>query len=211
MEGGYDSYVFFIELGLNIAKNDSYISYIVPNNVLLQQYGRKLRKLILEKTSIISIIDLGFEAFKDTVVPTTVLVMMKLKRKDNIILFSKKAHLDSLKNELKNAISQNEFLENDNYQFNLNLSGDVKKVLDIIFKQSTLLSSETEIKIGIEGAQTYINTKPVTDKCTPLVRGKNFNRYFIDFYEDPRYIVYDKKLLHGLGGKIIHRTKKNSY
>jgi hypothetical protein len=29
-----------------------------------------------------------------------------------------------------------------------------------------------------------------------MVRGRNFNRYFIDFENDPKYIEYDRKLLH---------------
>jgi hypothetical protein len=185
-----------MELALKIGKNNSYISFIVPNNLLLQKYGRKLRKIILDSSSIKSIVDLGFEAFKETVVPTTIIVMKKSKKANNKIYFATTPKNPKLLYLCRNTIEQKDFMNNDDYQFNLQITGDIKNLLNKIYNQSDLLSDIVEIKIGIEGAQKYITKSPVSDISKPLVRGKNFNRYFIDFMADPKYIVYDRKLLH---------------
>jgi hypothetical protein len=194
MEGDFDSYIYFIEVSLKLSKEKGYLGFIVPNNLLLQKFGRKIRNIILENTSIKNIVDIGFDAFTEAVVPTTIIVMTKTKIEDNIVHFLHKSNNLNFENE--DTIEQSNFLNNDDCAFNLQISGDNKKVLEKILIDSKNLSDIAEIKIGIEGAQDFIHDKPVSPYCKPLVRGRNFNRYSIDFKSDPKYIVYDKKLLH---------------
>lgn len=59
--GKYDFYVLFIEKGSNILKDNGYISYICPSYFYKRNYGKKLRKFILDDMKIKMIID-----FKDS-------------------------------------------------------------------------------------------------------------------------------------------------
>lgn len=59
--GKYDFYVLFIEKGINLLKSKGYISFICPSYFYKRNYGKNIRKLILEKTKIKLIVD-----FKDS-------------------------------------------------------------------------------------------------------------------------------------------------
>lgn len=52
--GKYDFYVLFIEKGMKILKNKGFISFICPSYFYKRNYGKSIRKLILEQTKIYS-------------------------------------------------------------------------------------------------------------------------------------------------------------
>lgn len=56
-KGSTDLYIYFFELGFNILQKDYFLNYITPNRFLSASYGKALRDLILNKTSLITIGD----------------------------------------------------------------------------------------------------------------------------------------------------------
>src|SRR5690606_2687089 len=56
--GNADVYVFFIEKGFQIIKEQGVLTYIMPNKFMQAGYGQPVRKL-LSKQNLIEIIDFG--------------------------------------------------------------------------------------------------------------------------------------------------------
>jgi len=196
MEGEFDSYIYFIEKSIQLLKKSGYQGFIIPNNLLLQKYSRKLREYILGNMTIHKIIDLGLNVFPDAVVPTLIISMSNNTSSENNIAYIKNFTKESLLSKQYSFISQRDFSLNTDYQFNLNISNELKSFVNKIHSDTLFLTQICELKIGIEGAPEYISDKPLNEIYKPLIRGRNFNRYSIDFNSDPKYILYDRKLLH---------------
>lgn len=196
MEGDFDSYIYFLEKTLKLSKTDSQFGWIIPNNILNQKYGRKIRQLLLENTSISIILDLGSGIFESAVVPTVVLIYSKkTPNTQNPIKCNYQVVKEDFNYNSK-IIFQSEFYDNDNFQFNLFTSFEEKKLLKKLDFQSVKLNSICELKIGIEATPNFINDKPISEFSKPLVRGRNFNKYSLYFEEDPKYIEYIREKLH---------------
>ncbi|WP_282073867.1 Eco57I restriction-modification methylase domain-containing protein [Polaribacter atrinae] len=195
MEGDFDTYIYFMELSLDLMKNSGECGLIIPNNILLQKFGRKLRELLLKETTINTIIDVGYDAFEDAVVPTTVITYsntISQKNKVKFLFRPKRTDFDILFEEC----NQDEFIENQFFAFNIQITPTEKALMKKMEKVGVPLKELCELKIGIECKPNYINESPISDISKPMVRGRNFHKYRLDFESDPKYVEYDKKLLH---------------
>lgn len=56
-KGSTDLYIYFFELGYNILQSNYFLNYITPNRFLSASYGKSVRELLLNKTSLITIGD----------------------------------------------------------------------------------------------------------------------------------------------------------
>lgn len=92
-DGNADYYVYFYEKAFNILKDKGYFGLICSNKFTRAEYGKKLRKYLLNY-KILSYDDYtGKPVFKDASVDTTVLVMNKDFRNDNEIFINKEFYL----------------------------------------------------------------------------------------------------------------------
>ena len=79
-QGKMDLWYFFGWLGLNISKNDSYISYIVPNNWITNTGASKFRNYVLDNSKILEYIDFGdYKVFEDAGIQTMIYLMKNTK------------------------------------------------------------------------------------------------------------------------------------
>ncbi|SEA95003.1 Eco57I restriction-modification methylase [Flavobacterium gillisiae] len=193
MEGDFDSYIYFFEKSFSLLKSNSRLAFIVPNNLLIQKFGKKIRELILKDYSIEFIIDLGLGAFEEAVVPTVIIVLVKKQNTNHLVNFLFRP--DNLNQDYK-QISQESFKENENLSFNIQINADERAIIQKIKNYSSQLNEICEVKIGIECTPNFISDKPITEFSKPLVRGRNFNKYSIQFENDPKYVEYKRELLH---------------
>ena len=133
--------------------------------------------------------------FDDSVVPTAIISYSLVKKTNHKIKYLFRPLSIDFNKNLSTCL-QNDFLDDENYRFNIQLSFDDKYLMKKMNDDSLKLKDVCELKIGIEGAPKYINDKPISAISKPLVRGRNFNRYYIDFENDSKYIEYDRKKLH---------------
>ncbi|MCV3384931.1 Eco57I restriction-modification methylase domain-containing protein [Campylobacter lari] len=83
-KGTSDIYTYFYELGFNILKENSILSYITSNKYTRAGYGEPLREFLLKNTTILEYIDLnGIKVFDSATVDTSILSFQKAKSKDN--------------------------------------------------------------------------------------------------------------------------------
>ncbi|HED6631984.1 TPA: class I SAM-dependent DNA methyltransferase [Campylobacter coli] len=83
-KGTSDIYTYFYELGFNILKSNSVLSFITSNKYTRAGYGEALREFLLKNVSILDYIDLnGIKVFDSATVDTSILSFEKLKSKDS--------------------------------------------------------------------------------------------------------------------------------
>lgn len=193
MEGDFESYIYFIEKGFEIAGPHGVLCYITPNNFLMQWFSGKIRELIMGR-KILQIVDLGFNIFESAVVPTSILITENSKPLNNLVKF-KTQEEDPFQNEF-NTINQVEFSIMPRNQINLKLTPVNLNIYHKLINDSPAMGEVTEIKIGIECKPEFISETKDSDLHKPLVRGRNFDRFLIDFKSDPKYVLYKRDLLH---------------
>ncbi|SNB16810.1 putative type II endonuclease-methyltransferase fusion protein [Flavobacterium psychrophilum] len=197
MEGEFDTYIYFLENLLKFGKVESKFGWIIPNNILNQKFGRKIREIILNETQIRFIIDFGLGIFDGAVVPTVILIYDKIKnQKHENLIFCNNDIVNKNFEINSKLVFQKDFSENENFQFNINISNVEKKILKKLDFKSEKLKQVCELKIGIEAHPDFINEIPVSEFSKPLVRGRNFSKYSLYFDEDPKYIEYIREKLH---------------
>ena len=59
VEGKFDLYIPFLELGIKLIRNGGKLGYINPNLFIQREYGKKIRALITKETQISQILDFG--------------------------------------------------------------------------------------------------------------------------------------------------------
>ncbi len=113
--GKFDIYVPFIERGIYLLKDDAKLGFINPNLFLNREYGKELRKFLLENT-IIQIIDFGDSGvFKDVTNYPCILVVQKRtsperhKIKTIIIFQPKERLLYDIQKEYGQTFFKNEY------------------------------------------------------------------------------------------------------
>ena len=76
--GTADLFVYFYELAQNILKTDGINGFICSNKFFRAKYGQNLREMILEKTTIKSIVDFnGVKVFEDATVDSAITIFQK--------------------------------------------------------------------------------------------------------------------------------------
>ena len=77
-KGKPETYLFFIERGLDILKEGGRLGYIIPNAWMTNFYGVQMRRFILEKSAVRAVTDLEpVRVFKAAVVDTCVMILEK--------------------------------------------------------------------------------------------------------------------------------------
>lgn len=85
-----DLYIYFFELASKILKKNGILTFITSNKWMRVQYGKKLRKHILDNLSIINLIDFkGKQIFSSATVDTSIIMLKNLiPNQNNKFLYS---------------------------------------------------------------------------------------------------------------------------
>jgi type I restriction-modification system DNA methylase subunit len=190
-----DLYCLFYEKGNQLLKNMGLLGFITSNKWLRANYGKSLRKYLIENTKPYLLVDLGAGIFESATVDSNILLFEKQKTKENqefiaLDLMKEKNVYDFTTFENKKVkISP----KDDDIWTISNL--DESKIKQKIEKVGTPLK-EWDIKIN-RGILTGFNEAFIIDKATknnliqedpksveilsPILRGRDINRYFADF------------------------------
>ncbi len=193
----------FIERSIKLCHSSSRISCIVHKNIIRSNNYDLLRKYLLEYTKIEEIIDVGAGAFQSITAETIIIVMAtKPPSEDHIILIKSKFYNQNKcrfeEDELiLNQIAQKTYLEQENYNFNLELQYNELEIINYLkgTKNCDLIKyfeAKTCIATGDDEKFLADHKKNITYKKT--LRGKNIGRFYID--SDELYVFYDIKALH---------------
>jgi type I restriction-modification system DNA methylase subunit len=196
--GSADLYIYFLELGMNLLKEDGKLGYIFPNKWLKTTYAKPLRAY-LKSYDVESIIDFGdIQVFNGA---TTYPLIMKLSksRKLRSVQTQKITSSENVEKSLGKFTEKIDVSDLDENGWELSGVELLKK----INRKAVTVENYTDGKI-VRGVVTGFNEAFVIDGNTkdgliredrnskelikPLLRGRDIGKYSIDFAD--QYMIY---------------------
>ena len=200
INGQYDYYQIFIELGIRLLRKKGRLGYIIPDSILALSNRSILRKYIYNTTKIIEIYEIG-PKFEDPIVSNIILVLEKesriLEREQNSIkvIISNHSHREILQKNLQRW----------DYKFLIHLNKEdiliiehlktlFPKLEDLMKNDNFTILLSRGIELTKKGEVIYcINCRKyfpipkkffICPKCKNLLDDKNIERIISDFIPD---------------------------
>ncbi len=205
--GHWDVYVIFIYRALTLLHNNGYLSFIVPSSFSKEKYAKELRKLILEKYSLLSVTDFGTEGVFDNVARQYVIFV--ITKNQNPINKTELVRYENYRFNILEKVSQNNFLTFNNYTFRTDIRPQDLALLDKVSKGSVMLGSICCVNPGVvahsgEHSPVSFTKDDVIHNVyesgyKKYVTGREISRYCIMW--SGQYMDYESK------AKYFHRPK----
>lgn len=141
-----DTYVLFAEKGTTISRNGGILTYIIPNTWLANIKLVKIRKYLLDQTSIRNIVINPNDVFTASVVDTIILITQKIKSKNSLISIGTFKHWRYVE---KNKVDQAIFYSNNKLIFDIQLDQSNRLTIDKIGKKSVLIKDICDVNRGV--------------------------------------------------------------
>ncbi len=209
--GRLNTFGLFIEHALkHSVATDGFLSFIVPNTILTQEYYQELRLEIL-KNKLINIVTYKYPVFKGVVVETIVFVVKKTKADpNNIIIISEcdNKHMIYKSNEIAQNIydstHNNSFLIKIN-KYNLDLKSTIEKTK---IRLGEITNINQAIALKHDRSKSLFKHKDA-DNYKPVLDGRNIRRYAHEWGEE--YLAYDVKNIHSCKRTDIFEAKEKIF
>jgi predicted RNA methylase len=198
-EGYLDTYMLFTETAINLLRENGLFSFIMPLKFLTSNYGKGLRKFLLESGQVIKVIDFGdLPIFESATTYSGIFVLRKTNIKNENLYFYKETDLNLVKNGLiehadpiaikQSSLSENSWFFGNRKEMALvtKLEKNGIKLNDICEKiyQGLITSSDSiyilrikNEKLFSESLGDYVSIEPQILKN--LVKGLEIKRYGI--------------------------------
>jgi hypothetical protein len=229
--------MLFTEKSINILKKNGLFSFIMPNKFITSNYGKGMRRFILEKTKIISILDFGdLPVFESASTYPAVYIFEKGEKPSNFIYIKIKDLKEAIKGNLpfpsiieQMALSSSSWLlgKSENMKIVSRLNKFETKLSNISNKIfQGLITSADDVFILIEkNGELFSESLNKTikiekDILRTLVKGLEIKRYaplksnrFLIFpykNKNSKYVLLEEKELSEKFPKTYDYLKENS-
>ncbi len=168
----YDIYILFYELGLNILNDNGILSYITPNKFYLADYGKNIRKYILNHSSILEIVDVSMmNIFAEASVYPTIINLKKDISVDNIIdIYPKVTTQEELAHNKALQIEQKE-INNEASDYIINLNIENRFLLEKMENKGKPIGDFLKISRGFRPPKEELVTQTKVDNSYPYIIG----------------------------------------
>lgn len=206
--GKINLYAIFMVKSLGLLKENGKFSFIIPNSILRATPYEAIRKYLLENFTIKAILDLGAGIFEQATVATIIIVIEKSHESSNKIKIIKDVKNLSYGDYVQSSASQNFFLKNVSYIFNILMDDINIEVTNKINSNTIILKDIAKyISPGIDGDKDkFVSKTKENERYKPLLFGKSFGRYSLKFNND--YIYYDRSKLNRARKEEIFTSPK---
>lgn len=219
----YDIYILFIERSLNLVSNYGEFSYITSDKWIAEEYGYKLRELILNKKILREIIDFRYhQVFAGVGIRNIIFFLSKSRNYDKFLV-------KNYNFKIKKLLSYHLIKAHPNYHLRLDLTPinslmiletlkDSIKINDICYVNWGCRPSPSEKYVFGSFEQCLKRTKN-KKLCKRLVKGLNIGRYFFrwkgkwlaylnDMYNPlfPEFFENDRIIIKDIGVKPLKAT-----
>jgi len=200
-----DSYLLFLEKGVQLVRSGAGITYIIPNPWLTNLKLKKIRKYMSNEVTVLGITHYMRKVF-DAVVDTEVVLLKKSKPNNNIvniIIYQDKDKFDS------RSIPQQKWQVLNGEPINIFLNEQTEKIIDQMKNNSILLVNICNAYAGMKPYEKGKGTPKQTREMVknrvydasykknklyrPLLRGKDIVKYLIEWPSD-RWIKFGDNL-----------------
>ena len=197
-----NTYMLFINRGMDILNNNGSLGYIVPKSLVFNSYFKKSRKMLLETFGMYLITEIDGKVFEDAEVGDSILVYNnKGNKKSRKFTYEKVKYNEKLTKISCNSRKVEEILEEaGDYQ----LTG-VKTNLDDNFIN---LIEVADIFNGLNPGNVkhkLIHDEKINSKCKKMVLGKDIQRYSLGW--SGSWVLFDPSLKNKLTVKDIKSKK----
>jgi len=207
--GKVNLFAIFILQGLRISRPSGHLIYIVPNTFLRATVYDVVRKALLDCYKISSIVDLSSGRFEHVTASTVILNISNRRNEKNETIRIVEGLLPESLKDFK-EVSQNNFLKNVSYAFNIFTNDFFDLLLGKIERHASRLDKFCTVFAGGiatgPGKQKYIADKKLTAQYKPLIEGKDVKPYRIEFKQ--KYILYDRNKLYRAREESIFLSKE---
>lgn len=213
-KGRFDIYSLFIEKSLMLLKEGGILSFVVPSSLLGNNNFTEIRKIILEKTKIVQITNLGSSIF-DNVDNSMITIILKKEIKCNDRHIIKCKNISSKRNkEIEIKCNDYRYIPQRFYEYNLNNVFDIdsdERVFNLrekLYRKYNRLNDICEIVSGV--ATGNIRKKLLTNKkcrfAHKVLEGKNIEDYYNEW--SGLYIIDDKSIIDRKNGEYATFMRK---
>ena len=202
----FDVYGLFIELAfVKLLKESGSICFINPHTLLNNDSFEKLRRLLVERTSIIAIIDLGGGVFGNAKNETMFFFARNLLPTSNTRTYVVKSN-KRLENVATGAtVLQRAFTLAPKCAFLLSTDSNSTDLLDKLRSLPDKLGDFCTINQGLRTGnnELYLASSPTLPSHKPAVGGRNISRYSA---KSEFYVQYESKKLDAPRNEAIFKT-----
>ncbi len=179
-----NTYTLFVEKSIELMNKTSFVSFIIPNTFLANEYSQRFREHLLEKTQIVDIYNVGI-VFEDANVETLILTLNHEKLKKTKIKIANKETLIDL--AFVSKITEDK-------KFLLNIDDTSLKIIQKL-NSFPKLSSFAKVWRGLTTGndKKYLVETQTDEKHKELITGKEIQRYYLR--PSNLFVYYDKDLL----------------
>lgn len=190
-----NSFALFIEKGLATLCKKGVLSYIIPSTLLQNEYLRKIRKYMLSRYHIVSIISFGNKVF-EAVTDSIILFISNTFSNEAQVSFLRKDNLVFCADDKKKIYSQKDWNNNEDCIINLKTDPSESKTLDKIESGSKDLNDFLDVYVGIvaHGIDKFLSAKKLNSRYKKYLQGRHINKYKIKAAE--LYVNFDVSKLH---------------
>ncbi|CAM3410673.1 DUF7149 domain-containing protein [Aequorivita lipolytica] len=154
-----DLFILFIEKAFQVLHKKGNFGFIIPNSISNNLNNSKIRKFILDESSVNNIINTPIGVFPDATVDTVVITCQLPKKNDSSLNAFEINKTDFVFFE---KFKQSTFENNENYYFDFLTSSVNKELLSKIETETVLLNEITDSSSGIKEYETGKGTPPQT-------------------------------------------------
>jgi hypothetical protein len=198
--GRLNTFIFFIHLSEMLLKKDGYVSYIIPNTLLTQEYYVDTRKLLVEKLSLAQVVTYPHMPFTDAVVENITFIAKKSKLKEIEVMKQTSEDIERI-----GKIKTSEISKNDAYLIDIR-NDNICKRMDTL--NLPLLNTLVNINqaIALKGDKSLSIKRDYRENYYKLIDGRNIGRYFLEWSGE--YLEYDLSRIHSCKTKDIFLQPK---
>jgi type I restriction-modification system DNA methylase subunit len=216
--GNHDSYLFFIEKGIQLANPNGFISFVTPDTWIRVPQAKELRRKILNECGIESLTTLPEKIFKKVRANCIIFVASRTidAKHCDVNLMKADSNLELLNHgqfDSTHKAKIERWKKSEDFQFQIFQRPEVANLIDRIFLGSKRGIDFLDVMQGIvpysrenHSDETVKNRlfhsiEKKTDEYGPWIQGRSISRYSIE-QNNKEYLKY---------GKWLHRPRKEKY
>lgn len=207
-ENRINLYSSFVERSLELLREGGCFGYIIPNSILFNDSYKKIRRLLLEKSNLTSIVRLPDNVFKDAKVETIILIFQKspaIKKKTKLLIYDRDDYITSIdtrKCKEYHKINQSVWSEDQKSIFNIYSSEEIQNILRKIENNTQKMIEICDFSLGLTPYDKYkghtkeqIKNKAFhsdhkkSESFKKLLSGEDIIRYGL-FWNEKNWINY---------------------
>ena len=200
-------YVYFIEKGLRITKENGVLIFINPYQYLSAESGIGIRDYIIKNHYLESIIDISnIKVFDTANTYTCINTFISNQKQDDIAIY-KPQNLNQIRSNIS-LIKRDEISEKSKFEIIISSNNIISK----IEKVKTTLIDHCDIFCGLSktGFRDYVSTYKINNKYQPFVESKQIERYITNTNKYIDTDIYSAKVYRQFSGECLFMCRMTS-